>query len=321
MRYSDRADTIRAAARGQWRQIHAALGIPPGALTDRHQPCPCCGGRDRFRYDDKDGSGSFICSHFANGGGDGFHLVEHYLDCDFPAALRAVAGVLCMGEGEYTAPPLKRPECPSVPCKDQSGRIARLWTESAPIATHDPVSGYLRGRGLTAFAGAALRYHPALPYWDTSGAVPVHVGDYPAMLASITNERGQQGIHRTWIRDGRKLAKKMLANTPGSTKGCAIRLFPATDRLAVTEGIENALAAHELSGLPAWACMSAGGLAALDLPDVQNLYIYCDADPVGMDAGRRLADRATRAGITVRLCHAETGDALDALNRSRHEHH
>lgn len=166
-----------------------------------------------------------------------------------------------------------------------------------------------------------MRYHPALPYWDTSGTVPVHVGDYPAMLASITNNSGQQGIHRTWIRDGRKLAKKMLANTPGSTKGCAIRLFPATDHLAVAEGIENALAAHELSGLPAWACMSAGGLAALDPPDVQNLYIYCDADPVGMDAGRRLADRATRAGITVRLCHAGTGDALDALNRSRHEHH
>lgn len=123
MRYSDRADTIRAAARGQWRQIHAALGIPPETLTDRHQPCPCCGGRDRFRYDDKDGSGSFICSHFANGGGDGFHLVEHYLDCGFPAALRAVAGILGMGEGGYTAPPLKRPASPSVLRKDQSGRI------------------------------------------------------------------------------------------------------------------------------------------------------------------------------------------------------
>nr|WP_314384170.1 primase-helicase zinc-binding domain-containing protein [uncultured Cardiobacterium sp.] len=127
MRYSDRADTIRAAARGQWRQIHAALGIPPETLTDRHQPCPCCGGRDRFRYDDKDGSGSFICSHFANGGGDGFHLVEHYLDCDFPAALRAVAGILGMGEGgihrpapESSCKPFcavqrpKRQDCPPV---------------------------------------------------------------------------------------------------------------------------------------------------------------------------------------------------------------
>ena len=67
--------------------------------------------------------------------------------------------------------------------------------------------------------------------------------------------------------------------------------------------------------------MSASGLAVLDRPDVQNLYIYCDADPVGMAAENCLADRATRAGITVRLCHAETDDALDALNRSRHEHH
>ena len=32
-------------------------------------------GQDRFRYDDKDGNGTFICSHYNNGAGDGFGLV------------------------------------------------------------------------------------------------------------------------------------------------------------------------------------------------------------------------------------------------------
>ncbi|MDO4879526.1 MAG: primase-helicase zinc-binding domain-containing protein, partial [Neisseria sp.] len=44
---------IRAAAYGRWPEIHAALGIPAKLLnTRKHQPCPHCGGKDRFRYTD-----------------------------------------------------------------------------------------------------------------------------------------------------------------------------------------------------------------------------------------------------------------------------
>ena len=88
---------IKAAAQYRWQEIHAAIGIDPRCLKNKHQPCPACGGEDRFRYDDKDGNGTFICSHYHNGAGDGFGLVMHYLNCGFDEALRAVAGVLNMG--------------------------------------------------------------------------------------------------------------------------------------------------------------------------------------------------------------------------------
>ncbi|WP_455252207.1 primase-helicase zinc-binding domain-containing protein, partial [Neisseria sp.] len=55
---------IRAAAQYRWPEIHAALGIDPRYLKNKHQPCPACGGKDRFRYDDKDGNGTFICNHY-----------------------------------------------------------------------------------------------------------------------------------------------------------------------------------------------------------------------------------------------------------------
>lgn len=52
---------IRAAAQYHWPEIHAAIGIDPKFLRDKHQPCPACNeGHNRFRYDDEDGNGTFF---------------------------------------------------------------------------------------------------------------------------------------------------------------------------------------------------------------------------------------------------------------------
>jgi hypothetical protein len=41
-----------------------------------------------------------------------------------------------------------------------------------------------------------------------------------------------------------------------SVRGGAVRLFQPTDRLGIAEGIETAIATHELFGLPTWATIS-----------------------------------------------------------------
>ncbi len=41
-------------ALGHWPRILPALGIQ--VLKNRHQPCPVCGGSDRFRFDDREGA-------------------------------------------------------------------------------------------------------------------------------------------------------------------------------------------------------------------------------------------------------------------------
>lgn len=41
------------AARGHWSRILPALGVT--VLKNRHQPCPVCAGKDRFRFDDREG--------------------------------------------------------------------------------------------------------------------------------------------------------------------------------------------------------------------------------------------------------------------------
>mgnify|MGYP001374685442 CR=1 FL=1 len=87
------AETIREAARGRWRSmIYPALGIDVG--NGKHVPCPHCGGKDRFRCDDKDGVGSWYCNQCDPHAGDGFALVMKLRGCDFPEALQLVADVL-----------------------------------------------------------------------------------------------------------------------------------------------------------------------------------------------------------------------------------
>ncbi len=66
------------------RNGHCKTGVrslaahSPGAGGEgdenRHQACPVCGGSDRFRFDDKEGRGTWFCNQC--GAGDGLKLVE-----------------------------------------------------------------------------------------------------------------------------------------------------------------------------------------------------------------------------------------------------
>ena len=66
-------------AHGRWPDILSALGVDSAHLRDRHGPCPGCEGTDRFRFDDQEGRGTWICSQGGGGeiAGDGFDLLVH----------------------------------------------------------------------------------------------------------------------------------------------------------------------------------------------------------------------------------------------------
>ena len=139
---------IKAAAQYRWPEIHAAIGIDPRYLKNKHQPCPACGGKDRFRYDNKDGNGTFICSHYDNGAGDGFGLVMHFFGCDIQTALKQVSGVLGMDNADPLPIPPKRPQAQPCPEKDQIEKLAALWRSTESIRPDSPVIQYLKSRGL-----------------------------------------------------------------------------------------------------------------------------------------------------------------------------
>jgi putative DNA primase/helicase len=83
-------------ARGHWPSILGALaGLSIDQLTDKHQPCPLCGGTDRYRFDDQDGSGSWFCNQCggpqqSGGGGTGMELLMRRTGWQFKEAAQRV---------------------------------------------------------------------------------------------------------------------------------------------------------------------------------------------------------------------------------------
>ena len=81
---------VTAEAVGKWQSIFSSLGIDVG--NGKHCPCPVCGGKDRFRFDNKNGRGTYICNQC--GSGDGLELIKNYYHCDAKEASNKVAEYL-----------------------------------------------------------------------------------------------------------------------------------------------------------------------------------------------------------------------------------
>lgn len=86
-------ELIKTHATGRYVDtIFPAVGIKLKANPKEHQPCPLCGGKDRFRCDDKGGQGTYICGQC--GAGSGFHLVQKYCNLDNYETNAKIADVL-----------------------------------------------------------------------------------------------------------------------------------------------------------------------------------------------------------------------------------
>ena len=108
MSNNDFTEKIRLAARGQWRSILTRLcGLNETQLDPKiQQPCPKCGGTDRFRaLDDVDQTGAVLCNQcFREKNGDGFAAIQWLLGCTFPQAVEMVGSHLGMAKSKKIDP-------------------------------------------------------------------------------------------------------------------------------------------------------------------------------------------------------------------------
>jgi hypothetical protein len=104
-----------------------------------------------------------------------------------------------------------------------------------------------------------------------------------------------QAIHLTLLRaDGSGKVDIDKSKLMVGSSSLPIIIAPPNDLLglAITEGIEDALTAHQATGLGAWAAGSANRLPALAdvLPGyIEALTIFADDDKAGRDNARALA--------------------------------
>jgi putative DNA primase/helicase len=129
--------SIAKSAIGKWTSILTGLGIDQSFLKNQHGPCPACGGKDRFRFDDKNGKGSYFCS--GCGAGDGFNLLQKVNGWSFAEAANYVEEII----GKCHAHPPSR--------TDDARNEARLKRVHAGLTriTHRDIAGkYLLSRGI-----------------------------------------------------------------------------------------------------------------------------------------------------------------------------
>lgn len=148
---------IRRLAHGRWPDILAGLGIDRQFLHDKHSPCPGCGGKDRFRFDDKTGDGGFICGQGGDPlAGDGIALLGHFFGWSPRQSFLAVAEFLGMDGSSAVRPmpPVPRKPAPKPTTSTTQKYAAELWLgaikDDATVAGHD----YARRKGITWAAGA-----------------------------------------------------------------------------------------------------------------------------------------------------------------------
>jgi putative DNA primase/helicase len=274
--FESRVRDLKARAHGHWTPLLGALGVDERILNGRNQPCPLCGGTDRFQYTDKFGEGNYHCR--SCGAGGGLKLAQGALGLKFGELLARL-------ERQLGAVRATTAQLPGGPSPEKMKRLCQhIWHEARPVTQGDEVDRYLRNRGLQLSAyPRTLRFHPALGYFEKPAGQQrsKKIAEYPAMLAVVQGSDGHAvTLHRTYLRDGRKAlgtqSRKVLSS---GINGAAVRLFEAGDELAVAEGIETALAVHLSTGKPVWAALSCGNLEKLWIPDpVARVCIYADND-------------------------------------------
>jgi len=91
---------IQDLTNGRWPDLLSHFcALTPEQLSDKHQPCPLCGGKDRYRFDDRDGSGSWFCNQCGGrdhmgGAGSGLDLLMRCNNWTFTEATARIRSYL-----------------------------------------------------------------------------------------------------------------------------------------------------------------------------------------------------------------------------------
>jgi putative DNA primase/helicase len=279
------ASTLDTAA-GRWPEILCAIGgVKPEQLTDEHQPCPACGGDDRFRWDDDDGHGGWFCNqcggkHRSGGGGTGVDLLMRVRDWDLKTALRHVDGYINGGSTPTptnTRKPRRPARAPDVP----------------PAGTPAPALG----RAVAQFA-----------YGPDAAAPWFYIQRIPQPPKSPGGKPGKLFIHRTWI-DG--AWHHPSRRDPFTTEWPAPRpVFNLPDLIArpdapvlIVEGEGTAQSAATIAPdhVVLSGCGGTGGILSTDWSPLagRTVTLWPDADAPGRQAMAKLAIHLLSLGAVV----------------------
>lgn len=316
-------ESIHERAKGRWRYILPALGIASEFLNGRHGPCPICGGRDRFRFDDRNGEGGYICGQC--GPGRGPDLIMKKFGVEFIEAVRMI-------EQHIGAAPVLMPQARNT----ASTFGDDVWTSAVPLDGMCAASKYLRSRGIrVAQWPGMLRFAKSVPYNHEDGSKTRH----PVLVARFCCPgREAFSTHFTYLKETGAKAdlgdEDVRKFAPGKVpQGGAVRLAGSAETMGIATGVETALSAMQIDNVPVWATLTDGLLVKWQPPPhARHILIYGDNDSGfgGQAAAFALAHRLAsnhndqrRVEVRIPGLHIEKDDAgsdwNDVLKMQREE--
>ncbi|UZF94382.1 AAA family ATPase [Bosea sp. NBC_00550] len=144
-------------------------------------------------------------------------------------------------------------------------------------------------------------FHPALsPHRD--------LPKWPALVAQPRYGDGKPtpGHHVIYLaEDGARKRDDMGKKSKlswGEIKGGAVQLSPMTEygHLGYAEGIETALSAQAIFGVPVWAMLGTSSDLPMP-PGLKRATVFADAGQGGEEAARKRAERLVEAGVIVEI--------------------
>lgn len=236
-------ETVKQAC-GHWPRILPALGVK--VIKNRHQACPVCGGYDRFRFDDKEGRGTWFCNQC--GAGDGLKLVEKV----FGMTASEAAGKVDAVTGNL--PPVAPEVIATAEAETEADRKAAAALAVRLMENTRPASGnaYLTRKGFPD------RECPVLTSMHKTGGVTFRAGD---VVVPLYDDTGALVNLQLISSDGLKRTLK-----GGQVKGACHVIEgkkQAGKRLWIAEGYATALTVHHLTGETVMVALSSVNLLSL----------------------------------------------------------
>ncbi len=236
-------ETVKQAC-GHWPRILPALGVK--VIKNRHQSCPVCGGSDRFRFDDKEGRGTWFCNQC--GAGDGLKLVEKVFGVTPSEAARKVNTVT------GNLPPVAPEVIAAAEAETEADRKAAAALAVRLMDKTRPATGnaYLTRKGFPALECLTLTAV------HKTGGVTFRAGD---VVVPLYDDTGALVNLQLINADGLKRTLK-----GGQVKGACHIIEgkkQAGKRLWIAEGYATALTVHHLTGETVMVALSSVNLLSL----------------------------------------------------------
>ena len=247
---------VALAAVDRWPSVLASLGINT-PCRGKHGPCPVCGGKDRFHFDDKEGKGTWHCRQCdGKRAGDGLDLVAKVTGMSTKEAAQEVAQVLGLVSGsldheaidQRQAQAARRAEQVKAQEQDRREQAASYAAELVSHSQHSAGVPYLVNKGLGDWSTMRLSGPLNLAGIGFAAGdllVPLHDLTGELVNVQLINAQGE---------------KRYLA---GGQKAGAFHRIEGGELVAVCEGYATGVSVHLATEATVYCAMDCGNLLAV----------------------------------------------------------